>query len=246
MIKSKKKILITGANNGLGYDLIKELLKDNKFKLIAIINKNKPNKIISKKIESISMDLFDKKNILSFKDKFKKHKIDTVIHCAGGGLGFRENDLQLEKLEKLMQLNFYSIFELNKILIMNKERGQRLNIIHIGSLAANQSTASIGYSAAKASLISYNKNLAYKYFNNKIYTKLLVPGSFLSTNGSMQRLKNEKNKIFKKIENKLITKKMLKSKNIIPIIKFLFTIESDILTGSILHATNLESLNNNS
>ena len=246
MIKSKKKILITGANNGLGYDLIKELLKDNKFKLIAIINKNKPNKILSKKIESISMDLFDKKNILSFKDKFKKHKIDTVIHCAGGGLGFRENDLQLEKLEKLMQLNFYSIFELNKILIMNKERGQRLNIIHIGSLAANQSTASIGYSATKASLISYNKNLAYKYFNNKIYTKLLVPGSFLSTNGSMQRLKIEKNKIFKKIENKLITKKMLKSKNIIPIIKFLFTIESDILTGSILHATNLESLNNNS
>ena len=246
MIKSKKKILITGANNGLGYDLIKELLKDNKFKLIAIINKNKPNKILNKKIESISMDLFDKKNILSFKDKFKKHKIDTVIHCAGGGLGFRENDLQLEKLEKLMQLNFYSIFELNKILIMNKERGQRLNIIHIGSLAANQSTASIGYSAAKASLISYNKNLAYKYFNNKIYTKLLVPGSFLSTNGSMQRLKIEKNKIFKKIENKLITKKMLKSKNIIPIIKFLFTIESDILTGSMLHATNLESLNNNS
>ena len=246
MIKSKKKILITGANNGLGYDLIKELLKDNKFKLIAIINKNKPNKILNKKIESISMDLFDKKNILSFKGKFKKHKIDTVIHCAGGGLGFRENDLQLEKLEKLMQLNFYSIFELNKILIMNKERGQRLNIIHIGSLAANQSTASIGYSAAKASLISYNKNLAYKYFNNKIYTKLLVPGSFLSTNGSMQRLKIEKNKIFKKIENKLITKKMLKSKNIIPIIKFLFTIESDILTGSMLHATNLESLNNNS
>lgn len=246
MIKSKKKILITGANNGLGHDLIKDLLKDNKFKLIAIINKNKPNKILSKKIESISMDLFDKKNILSFKDKFKKHKIDTVIHCAGGGLGFRENDLQLEKLEKLMQLNFYSIFELNKILIMNKKRGQRLNIIHIGSLAANQSTASIGYSAAKASLISYNKNLAYKYFNNKIYTKLLVPGSFLSTNGSMQRLKIEKNKIFKKIENKLITKKMLKSKNIIPIIKFLFTIESDILTGSMLHATNLESLNNNS
>ena len=69
---------------------------------------------------------------------------------------------------------------------------------------------------------------------------------FLSTNGSMQRLKIEKNKIFKKIENKLITKKMLKSKNIIPIIKFLFTIESDILTGSMLHATNLESLNNNS
>jgi len=60
----------------------------------------------------------------------------------------------------------------------------------------------------------------------------------------MQRLKIEKNKIFKKIENKLISKKMLKSKNIIPVIKFLFTKDSDILTGSIVSASNLESLSN--
>ena len=75
MIKSKKKILITGANNGLGALTVKELLKDNKFKLIAIINKNKPNKILSKKIESISMDLFDKKNIKSLKINLKNIKL---------------------------------------------------------------------------------------------------------------------------------------------------------------------------
>ena len=75
MIKSKKKILITGANNGLGYDLIKELLKDNKFKLIAIINKNKPNKILNKKIESISMDLFDKKISCHLKINLKNIKL---------------------------------------------------------------------------------------------------------------------------------------------------------------------------
>ena len=91
-------------------------------------------------------------------------------------------------------------------------------------------------------LINYNKNLAYKFYKNKVFTKLLIPGSFISTGGSMQRLKKNKIKIFKNIENKLISKKLLTSKNLIPIIKFLYSKDSDILSGSILNAANLESL----
>ena len=73
---------------------------------------------------------------------------------------------------------------------------------------------------------------------------MLIPGSFVSTNGSMQRLKKNKPKIFKKLEKSLRSKKMLTSKDIIPTIKFLMQKESDILTGSIISASNLESLNN--
>ena len=182
--------------------------------------------------------------IKSISNKFLNHSIDTVIHCAGGGLGFNENDISAQKLDKLMKLNFYSIFELNKILIKHKKKNNRLNIIHIGSIAGFEVKASIGYSATKATLVSYNKNLAYQYFDKKVYSKLLIPGSFVSTNGSMQRLKKSKPKIFKKLEKNLRSKKMLTSKDIIPTIKFMMQKESDILTGSIISASNLESLNN--
>ena len=37
---------------------------------------------------------------------------------------------------------------------------------------------------------------------------------------------------------------MLKSHELTPLFKFLFSEKSDVLTGSILNATNLESLNN--
>ena len=241
---SKKKILITGANNGLGYDIVKNLIKDRNYKIIGITNKNKPLKSLLKKIETIQVDLLNNDDISSLSKNFINHNIDTIVHCAGGGLGFRDNDINLKKLEKLMQFNFYSIFELNKILIRNKKKDNRLNIIHIGSLASTHSTASVGYSASKATLISYNKNLAYNFFKNKVFTKLVIPGSFLSSNGSMHRLKDKKKKVFNKLEKNLISKKMLKSNDLFPLIKFLFSDRSDLLTGSILNATNLESLNN--
>lgn len=242
MKNSKKTILVTGSGNGLGLDLLKNLSNNKKLKLVGIKSqkKNKKKNILN----LIYVDLFDMDEIKSISNKFLNHGIDTVIHCAGGGLGFKENDISAQKLDKLMKLNFYSIFELNKILIKHKKKNNRLNIIHIGSIAGFEVKASIGYSASKATLVSYNKNLAYQYFDKKVYSKLLIPGSFVSTNGSMQRLKKNKPKIFKKLEKNLRSKKMLTTKDIIPTIKFLMQKESDILTGSIISASNLESLNN--
>jgi len=242
MNNSKKTILVTGSGNGIGLDLLKNLSNNKKLKLVGIVNRKKNYK--KNILNLIYIDLFNMDEIKSISNKFSKHSIDTVIHCAGGGLGFREKDISAQKLDKLMKLNFYSIFELNKILIKNKKKNNRLNIIHIGSIAGFEVKASIGYSASKASLVSYNKNLAYQYFDKKVYSKLLIPGSFVSTNGSMQRLKKNKPKIFKKLEKSLRSKKMLTSKDIIPTIKFLMQKESDILTGSIISASNLESLNN--
>ena len=242
MNNSKKTILVTGSGNGIGLDLLKNLSNNKKLKLVGIVNRKKNYK--KNILNLIYIDLFNMDEIMSISNKFSKHSIDTVIHCAGGGLGFREKDISAQKLDKLMKLNFYSIFELNKILIKNKKKNNRLNIIHIGSIAGFEVKASIGYSASKASLVSYNKNLAYQYFDKKVYSKLLIPGSFVSTNGSMQRLKKNKPKIFKKLEKSLRSKKMLTSKDIIPTIKFLMQKESDILTGSIISASNLESLNN--
>lgn len=242
MNNSKKTILVTGSGNGLGLDLLKNLSNNKKLILVGIVNRKKNQK--KNILNLIYIDLFNMDEIKSISNKFSKHSVDTVIHCAGGGLGFREKDISAQKLDKLMKLNFYSIFELNKILIKNKKKNNRLNIIHIGSIAGIEAKASIGYSASKASLVSYNKNLAYQYFDKKVYSKLLIPGSFVSTNGSMQRLKKNKPKIFKELEKNLRSKKMLTSKDIIPTIKFLMQKESDILTGSIISASNLESLNN--
>ena len=149
--------------------------------------------------------------------------------------------LPVKSLIELFNVNFYSIYELNRVLIKNKPIKQKLNIIMIGSIAAMENKASIGYSAAKSVLFNYNKNLAINFVNEKVISKLLIPGSFLSTNGSMRRLKNKNIKIFNKIKKSMPNGKMQKSLDIIKFTELLLKNKSDLLNGSYVSLSNLES-----
>ena len=60
----------------------------------------------------------------------------------------------------------------------------------------------------------------------------------------MQRLKKRKKSIYNKIQKKMISRKLINSRKLIPVIEFLLSKESDILTGSTVSATNLESVSN--
>ena len=111
----------------------------------------------------------------------------------------------------------------------------------IGSIAAIENKASIGYSAAKSVLFNYNKNLAINFVNEKVISKLVIPGSFLSTNGSMKRLKNKNIKIYNKIKKLMPNTKMQKSIDIIQFTEFLLKNESDLLNGTYVSLSNLES-----
>ena len=110
-----------------------------------------------------------------------------------------------------------------------------------GSIAAFENKASLGYSMAKSVLLNYNKNLAFNFSQENVITKLIIPGSFLSTNGSMQRLKRENIKIFSNLEKKIPAGCMQKSSDIINFCKFLLKKESDVLNGSYISLANLES-----
>ena len=139
-----KNILITGATTGLGYDIFKELSKDSSVNLICTYKDPVKKKKIKKAKKSIQVNFFEKNFLENFVKQLGNIKIDSVIHCAGGGLGYRENNISLLKLQKLIELNFYSLFEINSFLIKRKKMKERLNIIHIGSLAAFEVKASIG------------------------------------------------------------------------------------------------------
>lgn len=233
-MKKKENILINGCSRGLGYDFINYLkLKFNVYGLSSVKNKSK-NIFYYNPLENIHLD-----NELI--KKINNIKIDHVIHCSGGGFKKHDKFLEVESLKDLFNVNFYSIYEINRLLIKNKPRNRKLNIIMIGSIAAFEHKASIGYSAAKSVLLNYNKNLAISFAKNKVITKLIIPGSFLSTKGSMVRLKNKNKKIFMNLEKLMPNSMMQKSNDIIKFSEFLLTKESDLLNGTYVSLSNLES-----
>ena len=233
-MKKKENILINGCSRGLGYDFINYLkLKFNVYGLSSVRNKSK-NIFYYNPLENIHLD-----NELI--KKINNIKIDHVIHCSGGGFKKHDKFLEVESLKDLFNVNFYSIYEINRLLIKNKPRNRKLNIIMIGSIAAFEHKASIGYSAAKSVLLNYNKNLAISFAKNKVITKLIIPGSFLSTKGSMVRLKNKNKKIFMNLEKLMPNSMMQKSNDIIKFSEFLLTKESDLLNGTYISLSKLES-----
>ena len=233
-MKKKENILINGCSRGLGYDFINYLkLKFNVYGLSSVKNKSK-NIFYYNPLENIHLN-----NELI--KKINNIKIDHVIHCSGGGFKKHDKFLEVESLKDLFNVNFYSIYEINRLLIKNKPRDRKLNIIMIGSIAAFEHKASIGYSAAKSVLLNYNKNLAISFAKNKVITKLIIPGSFLSTKGSMVRLKNKNKKIFMNLEKLMPNSMMQKSNDIIKFSEFLLTKESDLLNGTYVSLSNLES-----
>lgn len=230
----KENVLINGCSRGVGYDLFQKLkTKYNMFGLSSVIT-NEKNIFFYDPLKNVKLD---KALVLKMKDC----KIDHVIHCSGGGLRYYDKFLELDKLTALFNINFFSIYEINKALIKNKIKNKKLNIIMISSIAAFEGKASIGYSAAKSVLTNYNKNLALNFINENVVSKLIVPGSFESTQGSMERLKKDNKKIFKILENAMPRQKMLKSENVINFVELLLKKETDLLNGSHISLANLES-----
>ena len=109
----------------------------------------------------------------------------------------------------------------------------------IGSIAAFKNKVSIGYSAAKSVLINYNKNLASNFIKENIICKLVIPRSFISTRGAMDRLRKGNHVIFKKIEKLISARKMQDLKDLVKFIEYLLKPEADLLNGTYISLSNL-------
>tara|TARA_Y100000591_G_C21801983_1_gene682584 strand:+ start:151 stop:909 length:759 start_codon:yes stop_codon:yes gene_type:complete len=234
----KKKILITGATSGLGKKLAIYFNKKNslicvgqsniKIEKLKKVLKNKNNKFYA---ADLSNEL-ELNSFLNYLNKIKK--IDTVIHCMGGGLGLKANLIKKSDFLKLFNVNLFSQSEINnkiiKKIIKEKISG---NILHISSVAALESTASIGYSTAKAALTVYSKKLAKLYIKKKIFIKTIILGAFETSDNSFARLKKNNLKAYNNFKNiRLPRKKFANPNDIIPLVEFLLSKDSNILSGS--------------
>ena len=142
----------------------------------------------------------------------------------------------------LFHINVSTAVGINKIILENKKYNKNLKIIHIGSVASIESTASVGYSMVKASLVAYTKTLSKSLIKKNIFLHCVLLGAFEYENNSFERLKIRNKKVYNKfIKLKLPRKKIAYGEQFLGLFDYLISENGNPLAVSSIVADFLET-----
>lgn len=150
------------------------------------------------RVMSIAGDLAQEPVIVSALETLDQGwgSVDIVVANLGSGRGKPGWEQEEEEWHRLFDLNFFASVRLAQAAIPHlRRRGG--SILFIASIVALEATpAPLPYSAAKAALVNYSKNLSRAVAGDGIRVNCLAPGNVLFPGGSWeQHLKNRREEV---------------------------------------------------
>ncbi len=182
----RKKVLITGATSGIGYEFAKNFMSDD-FELI-LVGRNlekleELKKLAEKKCVSAFIISFDLSRIEELEDLYSiiKNKcgtVDILINNAGIGFNGEFSDIPWEKHLEVLNLNIVSLTKLTKLFLEDMILKGEGKILNVASTGAYQPGPLIGvYYASKAYVLSFSESLREEVKDNGIQVTTLCPGA---------------------------------------------------------------------
>lgn len=175
---------------------------------------------------------FAKKNeVEMFAQTLSSKPIDIVIHCAGGGFGYRDDFPTWEQMEELYRVNVIAPAIINKALVPGMVKKGQGNIIHVSSVAARFATSSVGYSGVKAAVLAYVRILGRSLAKDGIIVTGIIPGSFIAEGNNWDRYTQEKAPFLKECIASCPKGRLGQVEELLPIIEFLASDKASMMCG---------------
>ncbi len=182
-----KVVLITGANRGIGRDILRKLNKDG-YLVIGTSRSSEGAKIISDDINNsngkgIVMDVTNQESINQAATLIKNEY--GAIYGLVNNAGITNDNLLMRMTDEqwlsVIDTNLTSLYRVTKAIIKDMMKARVGRIINIGSIVGMMGNAGqSNYSATKSGLLGFTKSLARELSSRNINVNSISPG-FIDT-----------------------------------------------------------------
>ena len=184
-----KKVIVTGASRGLGFELVKQYALAG-HEVLAISRNSDRLEYLKKEclklnsnaiVHTISFDLAEgnfNSTLLPYIIKSFK-QVDVLINNAGALIAKPFTEINAEELQRIYSVNVLSVFKLTQLLIpLFSSNAHIVNISSVGGIQGSVKFAGLAaYSSSKAALISLTECLAEEYKETDLAFNCLALGA---------------------------------------------------------------------
>ena len=187
-MKKKKRVLITGASSGIGYEMAK-VFAENGYDLILVARREERLELIAKElIEKYGVELtFITKDLSQidageeiFKELKKQNLIpDVLVNNAGFGAFCSFSEMDQITLIEMLRVNIMALTQLTRFLLpemLKKGKGGILNVASVVGFLPGGPFMAV-YSATKAYVLSLSLALSRELKGSGVRVTALCPGT---------------------------------------------------------------------
>ncbi|MFQ5996328.1 MAG: SDR family NAD(P)-dependent oxidoreductase [Dehalococcoidales bacterium] len=188
----KSKIaLVTGAGRGIGKAIALALAKEGMD--VAVNARHLPEiEVTAAEIETLGQrsmavqcDVSDYEAVKNMVQRIINEwgGIDILVNNAGVAMSKMWEDMEKEEWEKVIDINLGSVLNCSKAVIETMKQRGGGNIVNISSMAAKSisDTSSPDYTASKAGVIAFTRQLAYELGPHNIRVNVVCPATVMTT-----------------------------------------------------------------